>query len=107
NPAEDGNSIRCSGQDLTADEIRVHLEAGKQVKKLGVVWNQSLSCVLADDLTITRLRFEDMVLEKAQEADAETAAQQFDQDFAVMTLTLAGLFNAVFEVFGGAKSHAG
>jgi recombination associated protein RdgC len=106
NPAEDGNSIRCSGQDLTADEIKVHLEAGKQVKKLGVVWNQSLSCVLADDLTISRLRFEDMVLDKAQEADAETAAQQFDQDFAVMSLTLSGLFSAMFEVFGGVKEHA-
>ncbi|WP_339859425.1 recombination-associated protein RdgC [Pseudohongiella acticola] len=105
NPAEDGNSIRCSGQDLTADEIRVHLEAGKQVKKLGVVWNQSLSCVLADDLTIRRLRFEDMVLDKAQEADAETAAQQFDQDFAVMSLTLSELFNAVFAVFGGAREQ--
>lgn len=106
NPAEDGNSIRCSGQDLTADEIRVHLEAGKQVKKLGVVWNQSLSCVLADDLTISRLRFEDMVLEKAQEADAETAAQQFDQDFAIMTLTLSGFFKALFDVFGGAREPA-
>lgn len=105
NPAEDGNSIRCSGQDLTAEEISVHLAAGKQVRKLGVVWNQSLSCVLADDLTISRLRFEDMILEKAQEADAETAAQQFDQDFAVMTLTLSGLFKALFEVFGGARVH--
>lgn len=105
NPAEDGNSIRCSGQDLTAEEISMHLAAGKQVRKLGVVWNQSLSCVLADDLTISRLRFEDMILEKAQEADAETAAQQFDQDFAVMTLSLSGLFNALFDVFGGARTH--
>ena len=105
NPAEDGNSIRCSGQDLAADEIKVHLEAGKQIKKLGVVWNQSLSCVLGNDLTISRLRFEDMVLEKAQEGDAETAAQQFDQDFAVMTLTLTGLFSAMFDVFGGARQH--
>lgn len=105
NPAEDGNSIRCSGQDLTADEISVHLAAGKQVRKLGVVWNQSLSCVLADDLSISRLRFEDLILDKAQEADAETAAQQFDQDFAVMTLTLSGLFSAVFDAFGGARTQ--
>jgi len=69
------------------------------------VWNQSLSCVLGNDLTISRLRFEDMVLEKAQEGDAETAAQQFDQDFAVMTLTLTGLFSAMFDVFGGARQH--
>lgn len=104
NPLEDGNVIRFAGQDLYADEIKVHLEAGKQVKKLGVVWNDSLSCVIASDLTISRLKFEDMVLEKAQAADAESAAEQFDQDFAVMTLTLSGFFKALAVAFGGVKS---
>lgn len=104
NPMEDGNTIRCSGQDLTAEEIRVHLDAGKQVKKLGVLWNDSLSCVIANDLSISRLRFEDMILEKASESDAETAAQQFDQDFVVMTLTLSEFFKALFSVFGGSKA---
>jgi recombination associated protein RdgC len=103
NPLEDGNVIRFTGQDLYADETHVHLAAGKQVKKLGVVWNNSLSCVIANDLTITRVKFEDMVLEKAQESDAESAAQQFDQDFAVMTLELSGFFKSLLAAFGGAK----
>ena len=99
NPLEDGNVIRCKAQDLTSEEITVHLEAGKQVRKLGVVWNEAVSCVLNADLTLSRVRFEDMVLERATEADAETAAEQFDQDFAVMTLVLADLFKSLFAVF--------
>lgn len=103
NPLEDGNVIRFAGQDLSADEVKVHLAAGKHVKKLGVVWNNSLSCVIANDLTISRLKFEDMVLEKALEGDAESAAQQFDQDFAIMSLELSGFFRALISVFGGVK----
>lgn len=99
NPMEDGNVIRCKAQDLTADEMRAHLEAGKQVRKLGLVWNEAVRCVLSADLSLGRVRFEDMVLERATEADAETAAEQFDQDFAVMTLVLADLFRSLFAAF--------
>lgn len=101
NPMEEGNVLRARSQDLSADEIKAHLDAGKQVKKLGVVWNEAVACVINADLSLSRLRFEDMVLEKARETDPESAAQQFDQDFAVMSLTLAGLFSSLFLAFGG------
>lgn len=106
NPLEDSNVVRCKGQDLYSNEIMVHLEAGKQVKKLGVVWNQTLSCVLGNDLLISRLKFEDMILERAQESNAETAAQQFDQDFAIMSLELSGFFQALLAAFGGLQEVA-
>ena len=101
NPMEEGNVVRARSQDLTADEIRAHLDAGKQVKKLGVVWNDAVACVINADLSLSRLRFEDKVLEQARESDTESAAQQFDQDFALMSLTLAGLFTSLFAAFGG------
>jgi len=101
NPLEEGNVVRARSQDLSADEIRAHLEAGKQVRKLGVVWNDAVALVINADLSLSRLRFEDMVLEQSRETDAESAAQQFDQDFAVMSLTLAGLFDSLFAAFGG------
>ncbi|MDO8908160.1 MAG: recombination-associated protein RdgC [Pseudohongiella sp.] len=101
NPMEEGNVVRARSQDLTADEIRAHLDAGKQVKKLGVVWNDAVACVINADLSLSRLRFEDMVLEQARESDPESAAQQFDQDFAIMSLTLAGMFDSLFAAFGG------
>lgn len=105
NPSEDGNVVRCKGQDLASDEIQGHLSAGKQVKKLGLLWKGALSCIIEDDLTIKRLKFQDMILEKAAEADAESAAEQFDQDFAVMTLELSRFFNALFGAFGGLQER--
>lgn len=108
NPKDQTNVVRCKGQDLVGDEIQAHLDAGKQVKQLGVLWNNLLSCIITDDLGIKRLRFEDMKEEAdsiedgfAEGAEKESAAQQFDQDFALMTLGLSSFFKSLFPAFGG------
>jgi recombination associated protein RdgC len=100
NPLDGSNVIRCKGQDLTGDEIVAHLEAGKQVKSLGVSWNNLLACVISDDLVIKRLRFEEMQEESASFA-GESAAQKMDQEFALMTLELSNFFKSLFKAFGG------
>jgi recombination associated protein RdgC len=100
NPLDSSNVVRCASQDLAGDEIAAHLEAGKQVKSLGVSWNNMIHCVINDDLSIKRLQFE-AVEEDNVGADEVTPAQKFDQDFALMTLELSGLFKSLFSAFGG------
>lgn len=100
NPKDQTNVVRCKGQDLVSDEIKAHLDAGKQVKQLGVLWNNLLSCVIADDLSIKRLRFEEMK-EEADSFEEESAAQKFDQEFVLMTLELSNFFVSLFKAFGG------
>ncbi len=100
NPLDSNNVVRCASQDLTGDEIAAHLEAGKAVKSLGVSWNHVIHCVINDDLSIKRLRFE--VIEEEQFTAGEvTPAQKFDQDFALMTLELTAFFESLFGAFGG------
>lgn len=100
NPVDGSNIVRCKGQDLFTDELQAHLAAGKQVKNLGVTWKSLLSCVIADDLSVKRLRFEGMK-EEAENEEVESAAQKFDQEFAVMSLELTGFFESYFKAFGG------
>lgn len=100
NPTDGSNVVRCKGQDLISEEIQGHLDAGKQVKNLGVTWNSLLSCTVGDDLSVKRLKFAGMKQEEANE-EIESAAQKFDQEFAVMTLELSGFFEAFFAAFGG------
>lgn len=100
NPQDGSNVIRCKGQDLVSEEIQVHLEAGKQAKQLAVLWNNRLSCSIAADLSIKWLRFEGMKEESAS-FEAESAAQKFDQEFALMTLELSAFFKSLFSAFGG------
>lgn len=100
-PSEEGGIIRCKRQDLTSDEIQAHLSAGKHVVKLAIEWHEQLSCVIADDLSIKRLRFSDEILEQSDNIGAEDAAMAFDNDFTVMTLELSRFIPRLLELFGG------
>lgn len=98
---EEGGIIRCKRQDLEGDELRIHLEAGKQVVKLALEWGERLGFVLCDDMSIKRLKFLDLILEEAASAEAEDAATRFDVDFALMSLELRRFIAHLVETFGG------
>lgn len=99
-PKDASNVVRLKGQDLEGDEIQAHLDAGKQARHLGVVWDNKVSCNIVEDLAIKRLRFENM-REESESFDEESPAQKFDQEFALMTLQLSDFFKSLFNAFGG------
>ena len=105
NPLDGSNVIRCKGQDLLTEELRAMLAADKRVKSLGVMWNNTVSCIIHDDLTVKRLKFENISEESFGE-QVEDAAQKFDQEFALMSLELAGFFKDFFAAFGGRKGNS-
>jgi recombination associated protein RdgC len=95
-----GGVVRCRGQDLTGDEIRAHLEAGKQVTRLGLIWNGRVAFVLDESLVVRRLQFLDVVRESLRDV-AEAPEALFDAEFALMAGELALLLPRLLEVFGG------
>lgn len=101
NPMEDSNVVRCKSQDLLAEEIAVHLQAGKQARKLALIWNDAVRIVVSADLTLSRLRFEDEVLERAADGSPDDEVAVFDQDFSVMTLELDAMIQQLLAAFGG------
>ncbi|WP_166260336.1 recombination-associated protein RdgC [Marinobacter salicampi] len=103
---EDGGVVRCKGLDLQGDEIRNHLNAGMQVTKLSVTWDDNLSFVLDEELGIRRLKFGDTLQEKLDDVDADDAAARFDAAFALMTLELARLIPGLLEALGGEDRSA-
>lgn len=105
-PSEDGGVVRCKGLDLKADEIRNHLNAGMQVTKLAVTWEDNLSFVLDEELGIKRLKFGDTLQEKLDDVDADDAAARFDAAFALMTLELSRLIPGLLEALGGEDRSA-
>ncbi len=98
---EDGGIIRCKRQDLESEEIQTHINAGKQVVKLAVTWQENLSCVLNQNLSINRLKFSDEVLAQADSEGSDDYASQFDEDFTIMALELKRFIPRLIEVFGG------
>lgn len=100
-PADEGGIVRCKRQDLASDEIQAHLTAGKQVVRLAISWADHLSCLISDDLSIKRLRFEDEILEQGKDVDGADFAACFDNDFTIMSLELSRFIPRLLEMFGG------
>ena len=102
---EEGSLVRCKRQPLFSPEIQSHLDAGKEVVKLAVTWDDRLSFLLDDQLGIRRLRFLDIVQEQAADTDSDDAAERFEAEFAIMTLELARLLPRLLELFGGEETQ--
>ena len=103
---EDGAVVNCKRQDLLAEEIHGHLEAGKLVTRLAIEWDERLGLVLDNELVIRRLQVLDLIQTQLNETGAETASQRFEADFTIMTKELTALIKKIFEVFGGENETA-
>jgi len=99
--AENGGVIRIKGVDLGSDEIQRHISTGKIVSKLAFEWQERLACVLADDLSIKRLKFLDLILEEAADMNADDEVMRFDADFSLMSLELSRFIPALCAYLGG------
>lgn len=98
---EDGGTVRCKRQDLTSDETKEHLIAGKQVTQLSLAWQDKLSFVLNDKQQVKRLRFEDLLHDQAASDGGDDELGQFDAGFALMMLTFRQFIPALTDALGG------
>ena len=105
-PVAEGGVVRCRRQDLEGEEIRAHLDAGKQVVRLAVELKDRLSFVMTEDLAVKRLRFLDVIQAEAEESEADDEAARFDVDFALMSLELGRFIPAYLGLFGGLPAEA-
>jgi recombination associated protein RdgC len=100
-PGDEGSLVRCRRQDLGSKEITTHLKAGKNVVKLAMTWDEKISFILADDLSIKRLKYSEELMDDASEKGDGDAATQFDADFTLMALEIGHFIPRVIELFGG------
>lgn len=104
-PGEEGGVVRCKGIELAGEETDIHLQAGKQVVKLAVQWDEKVSLVLAEDLCLRRLRFVDeLVAENDDLAEGDPLAR-LDADFLLMSDVVTELQDRVITLFGGESSE--
>jgi recombination associated protein RdgC len=100
-PDPAGGQVTIKGQDLGAGEVRNHLNHGKYAVKLALIWKERLSFVLQDDLSIKRLKFEDVIRDAEGDTTADDFASRFDLDFSLMTLELAAFLPQLLGSLGG------
>ncbi|KIQ02625.1 MULTISPECIES: recombination-associated protein RdgC [Pseudomonas] len=104
---EDGGIVRCKRQDLTGEEVQLHMSSGKQVTQLSLAWQDKLSFVIDDKLVVKRLKFEDLLQEQAEQDGGDDDLSQQDASFTLMMLTLIEFLPALFEALGGEDTPQG
>jgi recombination associated protein RdgC len=104
---EDGGIVRCKRQDLTGEEIQLHLSTGKVVTQLSLAWQDKLSFMLDDKMVVKRLKFEDLLQDQAEQDGGDEALGQQDASFTLMMLTFGDFLPALFEALGGEEIPQG
>jgi recombination associated protein RdgC len=100
--SESGAAVRYVRQSIEIEDVRKHVQAGKQCTRLALTWADRVSFVLTEGLDIKRVNPLD-VLKEGQEAAALNDGEQFDSDFALMSGELSRLVEDLVEALGGEK----
>lgn len=90
--------VRCQRQDLTSNEIRNHLQAGKQVRQLAIGFDERVSCMLTAEAYLKRLRFE--AVAELDEFDSLDELARLDANFAFMTAELSMVLERLLKTLG-------
>lgn len=100
---EDKATVRYVRHTLDPDDIQKHIAAGKQCTKLALTWDDRISFVLTDTLTIKRIKPLDVLDEDKDKGTNEE--ERFDADFMLMTAELAKMLeDIVFALDGELES---
>lgn len=103
-PTKQTRVIRCQQQDLFSTSIQSLLRDSCEAKQLALSWQDQVNFVLADDFSLRSIQFQDEIRQQVKEMEPETAQQQFDADFMIMSGILAGLVKDLLHLFADAES---
>lgn len=107
---EDGGKIGAVRQDLTSDEIKGHVDAGKLVTKVAVAHKKDIGFIVDDRLRFTKMAFADLLRDQAeQDAGGEEAdvTALHDASYLIMGRGLRDLFHALLTALGGEEMPQG
>lgn len=101
---DDGRSAKFKNQDLWVEEVGRHIRSGLQVAKLAVVWKDSIECIIDEQFSFKRIKYGNEITEQASDHNSDTAVDQFDIEFSIMTLELTAFVDAMVDAFGGVEA---
>lgn len=95
-------TVRYVRQSIEAEDVKRHLEAGKQCTRLAMTWADRVSFVLTESLAVKRIAPLD-VLKENTDNTGQNDDERFDSDFMLMAGELGKLLAALVEALGGEK----
>jgi len=99
---EDDSVLRARAIDPESDEIQSALASGRLVSKLSLAIDGELTFTLLDDLAIKNIKFDDRLIEDADEDTQDgDALVRMETEFALMSSTLSAFTRQLLTWLGG------
>ncbi|AHV91176.1 recombination-associated protein RdgC [Bordetella holmesii] len=95
-------AIRYVKHSIDADDVRRHIQSGKQCTRLAMTWADRVSFVLTESMDIKWVAPLDVLKENPENA-AFNEDEKFDSDMTLMTGELAKMLAELVEALGGEK----
>ncbi|OCL18990.1 recombination-associated protein RdgC [Gilliamella sp. wkB72] len=95
-PLEGNGIINCKNQDITSDEMLVHLDSGKWVTKLKIIDERGINFIINPDLTLKRIKFDSVILDENEDIGSDEFDKRLEADFYIMANTLSNSINDLY-----------
>lgn len=96
---DDGSVVHVKNMALDINEVKVHLDSDMFVTKVGLEYDDSMSFILNDDLSIKRLKFFDIIHEQNDGIDSDDKFARLDADLTLMSGELNRMITDLFSEF--------
>ncbi|MDN5938666.1 MAG: recombination-associated protein RdgC [Salinisphaera sp.] len=93
-------TVRCSAVELRSDQILAHLEAGMQVTRLNLCWDDALEFDLTAGLALKRIRPLDRINDSLENLDTEDAVAELQARLALQGGAIRQLMDCLYPAFG-------
>lgn len=105
-PEKGGAKVTVRRADLTTTEVRKHIEAGRQVTSLALVWRDKIRFTLTAKLQLKSIKFLEVLQEDVKGNSDGDAYAEAEATFRVMSDEVNELVKDLVDVLGGATSEA-
>ena len=97
---EQSAEATVKNQNLQSAEVQAHLDADQYVTKLALEFDDAISFMLHDDLSIKRIKFADVIAEQNDDIDSDDAQGRLEADFTLMAGELNRMIGNLHAEFG-------
>jgi len=84
--------VKCLRHDLASDEVLSHLNAGKQVSRLAILFDANLAFVLGEDLILRKFKLLAGAVDGIENSPAESLQDELMARFALFGAELDAFY---------------